>query len=124
MKIILLFICLPYLLFAVVPQESPECKALYVKAKEKWTQVQPLLKMKIASKVAWDLIHEYLNASSNTLAQCESNRHLDFRHIRELKQGMQQADKLRNTFKVQTYKAMVAQAKREGKCTLIYRQSR
>ena len=124
MKIILLLAYFNYILFAVVPQETPKCKALYSKASTQWTQLQPLLKMKIASQVTWDLIHTYLDAASLTLAQCESSRHLDFRYIRELKQGMKQADNLRNTFKVQTYQAMVAQAKREGKCTLIYRQSR
>ena len=124
MKTILLLLSLQYMLFAIVPQETPQCKALYTEANTQWLKLQPLLKMKVASKVGWDLIHSYLDAASLTLSECESQQGLDFRYIRELKQGMRQADKLRNTFKVQTYEAMVAQAKREGKCTLIYRQSR
>jgi len=124
MKFIILIVLFQYLLFAVVPQESVECKAYYQKASEEWTKLQPLLKMKVASKTAWDLIHTYLDSASLTLAECEVSQKLDFRYLRELKQGMRQVDKLRDTFKVQTYNQMVAQAKREGKCTLIYRQSR
>jgi len=112
------------MLFAIVPQETPECKALYKEANAQWLKLQPLLKLKVASQVGWDLIHSYLDAASLTISECESTQGLNFRYIRELKQGMRQADKLRTTFKVQTYQAMVAQAKREGKCTLIYRQSR
>jgi len=124
MKTLLLLVFFQYVLLAIVPQETPKCKTLYNKANTQWTKLQPLLRTKVASKVAWDLIHSYLDAASLTLSECEPTQALDFRYIRELKQGMKQADKLRDTFKTQTYQAMVAQAKREGKCTLIYRQSR
>lgn len=121
MKAVLLFLLFPLLAFALVPEETPECKVLYDKANIRWIELQPLIKTKIASKIAWELIGAYLDAASLTLSKCETDRALNFKFIRELKQGMKRADKLRNTFKVQTYEAMVAKARREGKCTIIYR---
>jgi len=107
--------------FAVVAQETQRCKELYTKANAYWLKLNPILKTKIASRVGWDLIHTYLNAASTTIGECETGSKLNFRYIRELKQGMKRADKLRHTFWVQTYDQMVAKARREGKCTNIYR---
>jgi len=121
MKLIFLSVLLPYLLLAIVPEKTPECTAMYEKANQQWTELEPLLKMKTASKVAWDLIHSYLNAASVTLSKCEPNGNLDFRYIRELKLGIQRADKERYNYQVWTYEAMVEKARREGKCTNIYR---
>ena len=101
--------------------DTVECKALYAKANDEWNRLQPILKTNIASQVGWDLIHSYINAASLTLSECEPGMKLDFRYLRELKLGMAQADKKRSQFKVQTYQQMVDQAKREGRCTLIYR---
>jgi len=121
MKLIILSVLFPYLLLAIVPQKTPECKALYEKANTQWVQLQPIFATKIASKVAWDLLHAYLDSASLTLAQCEPGGNLDFRYIRELKLGMQRANKERNNYRVWTYESMVAKARREGKCTNIYR---
>lgn len=121
MKIITLLLLFISLGFAVVAEETQECKDLYTKANGHWIKLDPLLKTKIASKYGWNLLHTYLNAASETIATCETSNTLNFRNIRELKQGMKRADKLRNTFRTQTYQAMVDQARREGKCTKIYR---
>ena len=107
--------------YAIVPQETKECKELYFKANSYWIKLDPLFKTKIASRYSWDLVHTYLDAASETIGTCETPGTLNFRNIRELKQGMKRADKLRNTFWTQTYDAMVAKARREGKCTNIYR---
>jgi len=120
MKMITVLLLFCSFSLAIVPQESEECKTLYSQANEHWIKLTPLLKTKIASRYAWDLLHTYLDAASETLAHCEVAGTLNFRHIRELKQGMQRADKLRNAFWTQTYDAMVAKARREGRCTNIY----
>jgi len=121
MKLILLSVLFPFLLLAIVPEKTAECKALYEKANQKWVELEPLFKMKIASKVAWDLIHSYLDAASLTLSKCEATGNLDFRYVRELKIGMKRADKERYNYQVWTYESMVAKARREGRCTNIYR---
>ncbi len=121
MKLILLSVLFPYFLLAVVPEKTPECMALYETANKQWVELQAIFKTKIASKVAWDKVHSYLDVATTTLAKCEPGGNLDFRYIRELKLGMQRADKERNNYRVWTYDAMVAKAKREGKCTIIYR---
>jgi len=121
MKFITVLLLLYAYSFAVVPEETQKCKDLYTKASHYWIKLEPILKTKVASRVGWDLIHTYLDAASITIGTCESSGGLDFRHIRELKQGMKRADQLRNTFWVQTYDQMVAKARREGKCTNIYR---
>jgi len=108
-------------LIVTLAAKTSVCELLYTKANEQWIKLQPILKTKIASKVGWDLIHRYLDAASLVISECEPGMKLDFRYLRELKLGMKQADKQRDAFKVQTYKQMVNQAKREGKCTLIYR---
>ncbi len=105
----------------ILSADTLECEALYAKANEQWIKLQPVLKSKIASKVGWDLIHSYIDAATLTISECEPDMKLDFRYLRELKRGIKQADKQRDAFKVQTYKQMVNQAKREGKCTIIYR---
>lgn len=109
-------------LLPLLSADLNRCQELYNKANADWTKLKPVLKTNIPSKIGWDLIHTYLDSATLTLAECEPEMKLDFRYIRELKQGMQQADKKRSAFKTQTYKQMRAQAKREGKCTLIYRQ--
>jgi hypothetical protein len=111
----------PYLLLAIVPEKTPECKALYEEANQKWIELAPLFKVKVASKVTWDLIHTYLDAASLTLSKCEPKGNLDFCYVRELKQGMKRANKERYNYQVWTYESMVAKARREGKCTNIYR---
>ena len=121
MKLLLLAILFPYLLLAIVPEKTPKCKALYEKANKEWIELEPLFKLKIASRVAWDSIHRYLDSASRTLSKCEPNGNLDFRFIRELKLGMQRANKERNNYQVWTYDSMVAKARREGRCTNIYR---
>lgn len=107
---------------SLLSADANRCQELYEKANADWTKLKPVLKTNIPSKVGWDLIHTYLDSATLTLAECEPEMKLDFRYLRELKQGMQQADKQRSVFKTQTYRQMRAQAKREGKCTLIYRQ--
>ena len=121
MKMITLLLLFSALSFAIVPQETQKCKDLYAKANAYWIKLEPILRTKIASRVGWDLIHTYLDAASTAIGECEPGSKLDFRYIRELKQGMKRADKLRDTFWVQTYDQMVAKARREGKCTNIYR---
>lgn len=108
-------------LLSILSADTPECKALYADAAEQYSKLQPVLKMNIASQAGWDLIHSYLDAASLTLSECEPDMKLDFRYLRELKLGMAQADKKRSLFKVQTYRQMVDQARREGRCTIIYR---
>lgn len=115
-----LFILQTFLL-ALLSADTSECQALYAKADEQWSKLQPVLKTNIASQVGWDLIHSYLDSASLTLSECEPEMKLDFRYLRELKVGMKRADEKRTQFKVQTYRQMVDQARREGKCTLIYR---
>ncbi len=112
---------LPVFLMTILSADSSECEALYAKANEQWVKLQPVLKNKIASKVGWNLIHSYIDAATLTISECEPNMGLDFRYLRELKRGMKQADKQRDAFKTQTYRQMVNQAKREGKCTIVYR---
>jgi hypothetical protein len=118
MKKIFLLLIFP---LSILTADTSECEALYTKADEQWSKLQPILKTNIASQVGWDLIHSYIDAASLTLSECEPEMKLDFRYIRELKRGMAQADKKRSQFKVQTYRQMVDQARREGKCTIIYR---
>jgi len=120
MKIITLLLLFYSLSFAIVPQETQECKDLYTKANVYWMELDPLFKTKISSRYSWDLLHNYLDAASETIGKCATSNTLNFRNIRELQQGMKRADKLRNTFWVQTYDAMVAKARREGRCTNIY----
>ena len=120
MKMITVLLLFCSLSFAIVPQETQECKDLYTKANSYWTQLDSLFKTKVASQYSWDLVHTYLDAASETIGKCDTNGGLNFRSVRELKQGMKRADKLRNTFWVQTYDAMVAKARREGRCTKIY----
>jgi hypothetical protein len=119
MKLIILLTVYVLSLFSA---DIDRCQELYQKANTDWIKLQPVLKVNIPSKTGWDLIHAYLDSATLTIAECEPDMKLDFRYIRELKQGMQQADKKRSAFKTQTYRQMRAQAKREGKCTLIYRQ--
>ena len=120
MKIITLLLLFYSLSFAIIAQETQECIDLYTKANTYWVELDPLFKTKIASKYSWDLVHTYLNIASETIGKCAATNSLNFRNIRELQQGMKRADKLRNMFWVQTYDAMVAKARREGKCTNIY----
>ena len=115
-----IFLFLVFFLSTLSANTSP-CEVLYAKADEQWDKLQPILKTNIASQVGWDLIHTYLDAASLTLSECEPDMKLDFRYLRELKLGMAQANKKRSQFKVQTYRQMVDQARREGKCTIIYR---
>jgi hypothetical protein len=115
-----IFLLLVFLL-TILSADTSECEALYAKADEQWNKLQPILKTNVASQVGWDLIHSYIDAASLTLSECEPEMKLDFRYLRKLKRGMAQADKKRSQFKVQTYRQMVEQARREGKCTLIYR---
>lgn len=109
------------LILSILSADTSECETLYTKADEHWSKLQPILKTNIASQTGWDLIHAYIDAASLTLSECEPDMKLDFRYLRELKLGMAQADKKRSQFKVQTYRQMVDQARREGKCTIIYR---
>ena len=120
MKSLFLLLLLVSFSNAIVPEETQECTDLYNNANAHWQKLSPLLKTKIASKYAWDLLHEYLDAASETIATCEETQALNFRYIRELKQGMKRADSLRNVFWTQTYNAMVEKARREGRCTNIY----
>lgn len=115
-----IFLSLVFLLSGL-SANMPECEALYARADEQWTKLQPILKINMASQVGWDLIHSYMDAASLTLSECEPDMKLDFRYLRELKRRMAQADKKRSQFKVQTYRQMVDKARREGKCTIIYR---
>jgi hypothetical protein len=115
-----IFLFLTFLLSNLSANTS-ECEALYLHADEQWKRLQPILKTNVASQVGWDLIHKYIDAASLTLSECEPDMKLDFRYLRELKLGIAQADKKRSQFKVQTYRQMVNQARREGKCTIIYR---
>jgi len=115
-----IFLFLTFLL-SILSANTSECEALYLKADEQWKKLQPILKTNVASQVGWDLIHRYIDAASLTLSECEPDMKLDFRYLRELKLGIAQADKKRSQFKVQTYRQMVDQARREGKCTIIYR---
>jgi hypothetical protein len=118
MKKIFLFLVF---LLPVLSANTSECETLYAKADAQWSKLQPILKTNIASQIGWDLINDYIDTASLTLSECEPDMKLDFRYLRELKQGMLQADKKRSQFKVQTYRQMVDQARREGKCTIIYR---
>ncbi|MDF1880638.1 hypothetical protein JHD50_04855 [Sulfurimonas sp. MAG313] len=120
MKFITLLLLLYSFSQAIVTQETQECKTLYTKANSYWLELTPLLKTKIASQYSWGLIDTYLNLASQTIGKCETSGTLNFRSLRELKQGMQRADKLRNSFWVQTYNEMVAKARQEGRCTNIY----
>ena len=117
-----LIILLSVYVLSLFSADASKCQELYEKANTDWTKLKPILKTNIPSKVGWNLIHTYLDSATLTLAECEPEMKLDFRYIRELKQGMQQADKKRSAFKTQSYNQMRSQAKREGKCTLIYRQ--
>lgn len=121
MKIIILFG-----VFVLILSANDRCQELYSNANKEWTKLQPILKTEIASRVGWDLINSYIDLASLTISECEPEMKLDFRYIRELKQGMQTADKQREAFKTQTYEQMlnkaINKAKSEGKCTLIYRQ--
>ena len=116
-----IFLLSLYSLF-LFSSDQDNCQALYNKANEDWIKLKPVLKVDIASQVGWNLIHTFLDSATLTLSECEPEMKLDFRYIRELKQNMKQADKKRSSFKVQTYRQMVQQAKREGKCTIVYRQ--
>lgn len=120
MKMITLLLLFYSLSFAIIPEETQECRTLYTKANNYWIELSPLLKTKIASKYSWDLLHTYIDTASETIGRCEVSGTLNFRNIRELKQGMKRADNLRNIFWTQTYNAMVAKARREGRCTNIY----
>ena len=116
----MLFALFTVRLFAIVPEQTQECQDLYDKAKVNLIELEPVLKMKFASKVAWDLIHTYIDSATLAISKCEPGGNLDFRKIRELRLAMQKADKQREKYRVQTYNAMVAQARREGRCTNIY----
>lgn len=111
----------PVFLSSLLSADTLDCKALYANAARHWSKLQPILKTDVPSQTGWDLIHSYIEAASLTLSECEPEMKLDFRYLRELKLGMAQADKKRTHFKVQTYRQMVDQAKREGRCTIIYR---
>jgi len=108
-------------LLSTLSADTSECEELYAKASDQWSKLQPILKTKVASKVGWDLIHSYIDAASLTIGECEPDMKLNFRYLRELKLTMKQADKKRSQFKVQTYQQMVNQARREGRCTIVYR---
>ena len=108
-------------LLPLLSAETSECEALYTKADALWSKLQPILKTNVASQIGWDMIHSYIDSASLTLSKCEPDMKLDFRYLRELKLGMAQADKKRAQFKIQTYRQMVDQARREGRCTIIYR---
>jgi len=120
MRVFFLIYIFTLSLFAVVPEQTQECQNLYDNAKIKLTELQPILKMKVPSKVAWDLIHTYIDLATLAISKCEPGGNLDFRKIRELRLAMQRADKQRAIFRTQTYNAMVAQAKRDGKCSVYY----
>ena len=120
MKFLLIICLFTFSLFAKVPEHTQECQDLYDDAKVKLTELEPVLKVKIASKVAWDLIHTYIDSATLAISKCEPGGNLDFRKIRELRVAMIRADKQRAAFRVQTFNAMVAQARREGRCTNIY----
>jgi len=120
MKLFVLVFIFTFSLFAVVSEKTQECQNLYDVAKIKLTELEPALKIKIASKVTWDLIYSYIDSATLTISKCEPGGNLEFRKIRELRLAMQRADKQREIYRTQTFNAMVAQARREGRCTNVY----
>jgi len=105
--------------------QAQQCDTLYQQSKEKASQVQALITSKIASHKAYEIINNYLNLASSTIAACANSESRNaFRITRELNADMKRVSIVRENFRVQTFNELKAaamiQAKKEVKCTNVY----
>ena len=119
---------MPYLLIIpllILTLQADQCEILYTQAQEKSTQVDALIRSDIASHKAYEIINNYLDLASSTVAACATSESRNaFRITRELNADMKRVSLQRERFKVQTFnelkEAALIQAKKEAQCTKIY----
>ena len=101
------------------------CDTSYAQSKEKLNQVEALIKNNIASHKAYEIINNYLDTASLTIASCANSKsRYSFRFTREVSADMKRIALLREKFRVQTFNelklAAIIQAKKEVQCTNVY----
>ncbi|PHR59576.1 MAG: hypothetical protein COA44_01150 [Arcobacter sp.] len=88
-------------------------------------KVNALIQTDIASHKAYEIINNYLDLASSTIANCSiSDDTQAYRIMRELKADMKRVSPLREKFRVQTFNELkeeaMVQAKKEVQCTNVY----
>ena len=119
MRYILTIFILTFILHA------DECDTFYAQSKENSNQVEALIKNNIASHKAYEIINNYLDTASLTIASCANSRsRYSFRFTREVNADMKRIASLREKFRVLTFNelksAAMIQAKKEVQCTNVY----
>jgi len=117
------YILLLSLLFSVLLADR--CQELYERTKIEFTKSNTLIKSNIPSHKTYEIINNYLDLASLTVAECSLiKKAYGFRIIRELNANMKRVSVQRERFRVQTFEALkkeaMIQAKKEVQCTNIY----
>ena len=104
---------------------ADECENLYATTQSQSSQVDALIKSNVASHKAYEIINNYLDTASSTVAACANSKSRNaFRITRELNANMKRISSVREKFRVQTFnelkEAAMIQAKKEVQCTNIY----
>jgi len=112
-------------LLLILTLHADECENHYAQTQTLSSQVDALIKSNIASYKAYEIINNYLDQASVTIAACaNSESRKAFRITRELNADMRRVSAIREKFRVQTFnelkEAAKIQAKKEVQCTNIY----
>ncbi len=117
------YILLLSLLFSLV--HANRCQELYENTKIESVKSDALIKADTPSYKAYEIINNYLDLASLTVAECSLIKEAHgFRIIRELNADMKKVSVQRERFRVQTFNELkeeaMVQAKKEVQCTNIY----
>ena len=112
-------------LLILFTSQAQECSTLYENTKIESKKVDALLQSNIASFKAYEIINNYLDLSTSTIASCAVSKDKQaYRITRELTADMKRVSILRERFRVQTFnelkEAAMVQAKKEVQCTNVY----
>lgn len=104
---------------------ADRCQELYERTKIQFTKSDALIKSDIPSYKAYEIINNYLDLASLTIAECSLIKETyGFKIIRELNADMKRVSVQRERFRVQTFEELkqeaMIQAKKEVQCTNIY----
>ena len=111
--------------FLVLSLQADKCEELSNQAKKDYPKMMALIKTDIASFKAYEMTNDFLNLSTQAIAECEVSKSREaFRNQRELSINMQRVAEVRDKFKVLTFQELkaeaVAQAKKEVECVNVY----
>ena len=117
-----------YILFPLLLSISlyaDNCETLYAQTQTESSKVDALIKSDVASHKAYEIMNNYLDLASSTIASCANSESRNaFRITRELNANMKRVSTVREKFRVQTFnelkEAAKIQAKKEVQCTNVY----